>query len=532
LEALARLIGYVRYFHPTDAATSADWNALTIASVRAVEDAQSPTDLAARLQTQFAPVAPLVRVVPTGAQSPRIELPPGRQLIVWEHHGVGVKSESFYRSRRIAVPTSADLLNPFPADLPGGVTCSVPIGLPGDVTTATPKDMTGEGSAFDRSTRLAAVIIAWNVFQHFYPYFDVTHTDWQLALRSALTRSAEDRDPPAFIITLRKMIATLHDGHGYVSGPGAPPMFIPPVIWTWAENRVVALTVQGIDSVHPGDAVISVNGKQIANVLAEKESTMSCATSQCFHFGLTRSLLEGPLDESVRVELESLGKPGSTREVILHRSERVGQLQEPRPDKIKEVRPGVWYLDVNSISDSDYGTALPMLTNASGLVFDMRGYPSHVKDVANFLGHMDILPLHSAPFLVPIVTRPDRSAMTFQDTGWSVPALGPYLPAKKAFLTDGRAISYSETIMGIVEHYKIGEIVGEATAGTNGSVNPFLIPGGYLISWTGMKVIKHDGSQHHGIGILPTIPVSLTRAGIAAGRDEILERGIQAVSSH
>ena len=83
--------------------------------------------------------------------------------------------------------------------------------------------------------------------------------------------------------------------------------------------------------------------------------------------------------------------------------------------------------------------------------------------------------------------------------------------------------------MGIVEHYKLGEIVGGPTAGTNGNVNSFSLPGGYAVSWTGMKVLKHDGSQHHGIGILPTIPVSRTRAGVAAGRDELLERAVQAV---
>ena len=52
------------------------------------------------------------------------------------------------------------------------------------------------------------------------------------------------------------------------------------------------------------------------------------------------------------------------------------------------------------------------------------------------------------------------------------------------------------------------------------------LPGGYSVAWTGMKVLKHDGSQHHGVGILPTAPASRTQAGVAAGRDEVLERGI------
>jgi C-terminal processing protease CtpA/Prc len=44
-----------------------------------------------------------------------------------------------------------------------------------------------------------------------------------------------------------------------------------------------------------------------------------------------------------------------------------------------------------------------------------------------------------------------------------------------------------------------------------------------------MKVLKHDGSRHHGVGIQPTIPVSRTIKGAREGRDELLERAIEAV---
>jgi C-terminal processing protease CtpA/Prc len=84
--------------------------------------------------------------------------------------------------------------------------------------------------------------------------------------------------------------------------------------------------------------------------------------------------------------------------------------------------------------------------------------------------------------------------------------------------------------MGIIEHYKLGAIVGGPTAGTNGNVNPFTLPGGYTVTWTGMKVLKHDGSRHHGVGIKPTVSVSRTIAGVAAGKDEFLEKAIEVVS--
>ena len=126
---------------------------------------------------------------------------------------------------------------------------------------------------------------------------------------------------------------------------------------------------------------------------------------------------------------------------------------------------------------------------------------------------------------------PDREKMEFEFSNWTVPPKAPRFRAKVAFLTDGRAISYAETYLGIIEHYKLAEIVGEPTAGTNGNINPFPLPGGYRVSWTGMKVLKHDGSQHHGVGIRPTVPVSRTIRGIKEGRDEMLERAIEVVTA-
>jgi C-terminal processing protease CtpA/Prc len=119
--------------------------------------------------------------------------------------------------------------------------------------------------------------------------------------------------------------------------------------------------------------------------------------------------------------------------------------------------------------------------------------------------------------------------MKFDYSFWPVAPIQPHFGGKVAFLIDGRAISAAETYMGMVEHYKLGAIVGGPTAGTNGNVNPFTLPGGYSFSWTGMKVLKHDGSQHHGVGIQPTVPVQRTIRGVAEGRDEILEAAIKLV---
>ncbi|MBN8455903.1 S41 family peptidase [Accumulibacter sp.] len=187
---------------------------------------------------------------------------------------------------------------------------------------------------------------------------------------------------------------------------------------------------------------------------------------------------------------------------------------------VNAVQIDVDLSDADTIGDvtSALQAAMPKLLAAKGLVFDMRGYPAQAA--YDVLERLLRAPGTSARWMVPIFTRPDRAGVTWTTSSWQMAPKAPALPSSNVvFLTDGRAISYAESIMGIVEAYKLGEIVGNTTAGTNGNVNPFEVPGGYRISWTGMKVAKHDGSRHHGVGIAPTVKVVPTAAGIAAGRD-------------
>jgi len=97
------------------------------------------------------------------------------------------------------------------------------------------------------------------------------------------------------------------------------------------------------------------------------------------------------------------------------------------------------------------------------------------------------------------------------------------------FLTDGRAISYAEGFLSLVEHHKLGEIVGQPSAGTQGQTNPIDLPGGIRVLWTAVRALKHDGSDQHARGIQPTIPVKRTIRGVAEGRDEFLERACDAI---
>ena len=536
LTAFARLFGIVRFFHPSDEAAAADWNRLAIEGVRKVEGANSPADLAAALQAVFAPVAPTIRVFAGEDPKPHSALSPAGNVeaIRWHNRGFGQGQglASTYYSRRVTAPRetwkAADVLR---LDLGQTVTALVPLALFKDEKGTLPH---GEkpiearpplpAAAFranDRATRIADVVIAWNVFQHFYPYFDIAKTPWDYILPAGLKEAARVKDATEFHRTLLKMVAELKDGHGRVMFSGMKPQGHAPVMAAWIENKYI-VTSSTVDQLKPGDEIVAIDGKPAGTVLEDMEKLISGATPQWKRARSSVEALQGPRGEKLALTVRPY--PGTaTKEVPVPCDATGSFAMDARPKKaIAELEKGIWYVDLTRAVDKEFDDALPDLASAKGIVFDMRGYP---RVSAAWFSHVTRTPLASAQWHVPVVDRPGE--MTFERGGeWNLEPKEPYLGAKKVFLTNGGAISYAESTMGIVENYKLGEILGETTAGTNGNVNPFELPGGYNITWTGMKVLKQDGSQHHGVGIRPTIPVSRTQAGVAAGRDEVLERGV------
>jgi C-terminal processing protease CtpA/Prc len=727
LRAFAKLYGYVRYFHPSDAASAVDWERFAVYGAREVRDAPSPAALRARLAALFGSIAPTVQIYSSDAPPPAplpVLVPDdtaGLDLVAWQHLGVGLGNAGPYRSVRLhraaqAVETGpgfgslgqnldaaphrgrqirleaalktdvrgtgnqaqlwlrvdrpdgqrgffdnmidrpvtattwgtygiegyiaddaeriafgaflfgegrawldavrllvrendADEWTPVPIENAGfetgeagavpepwgtgargyrfetteadafegdrslviaspepepeepaeplferrpapgeavekllgrGLVAHVPLALysrngqtlrPDNAPRPDALDAALEKIVLDSLTadypplRYADVIIAWNVFQHFYPYFDVVDADWDAVLTEALRRAASDEDAVDFLTTLRWMVAQLGDGHVSIWYPVEAEQAGLPLLVEEIEGEVVIVAVsESADACFErGDVVARLDGVPANKIIADTKPLISGSPQ----WKTVRAL--GLFGRGERGTMASLGlrRPSGTVTCEVVR-DIDGRLGEERPETIEEVSAGVHYVDLDRAEMADLRAMAPTLAEAKGIVFDLRGYPNGNHDV---LRHLTREPLRSAQWQVPQQIYPDREGLIGYDTTgrWTLPPAEPTFPGEIVFLTDGRAISYAESVLGIVEHYGLGVIVGQPTAGANGNTNPFTMPGGYRLSWTGMRVLKHDGSQHHLVGIRPTIPAERTIAGVRAGRDELLEKALDVI---
>ena len=156
-----------------------------------------------------------------------------------------------------------------------------------------------------------------------------------------------------------------------------------------------------------------------------------------------------------------------------------------------------------------YDNAMRFLKGGDAIIIDMRqnggGSPDAVR------------------YMISHFLQPNTPIVTFYMRGqagdrWS--SLGP-LPAGSLagkplyVLTGGRSASAAEEFVGHVGGYKLGELVGEKTAGAGYRNEFFPVSGGYVISVSvGRAVLASTGKDWEKVGIAPTIK---------AGQGEALE---------
>lgn len=529
LTAFAKLYGYVRWFSPYSEPNDPRWDTVASDGAIAAARAENPQTLAATLKTWLEPMAPGLVVSLEPIRSDLVERGDGEpDLVRWRHDGVQFASPA-YRSERVG----ADEPEIWQAGLGAGLSASLPLTAPRSALSgATPPHglQPGLGGGDDRKTRLGATIIAWNVFQHFYPYFDDGGQRWESDLGYRLANAATASGPDAFRTGLRSMVADLNDGHGEV-GPETNDFRLP-LLWQWIENALVVTAVarDADRSVAVGDVIVAIDGRSVAQLLELESELVSASTEAHRTWRASEALRSLASSRPVTLSLEGAQGRREVPITPVASARLAGALEESRPAPVTWFPQGAWYLDLTRLNDSRLGEALDQVGSDQAVIFDLRGYPHGVK--ADFLGRLASESVSTPPFQIAVTRLPDARDREWRTVGWQVTPSPSRLRGRIAFLTDERAISYAETLLAIVQGHDLADIVGEPTAGMNGNINPFVLPGGHRIVWTGMKVLNHDGSQLAGHGIQPNAPISATIAGVREGRDEVLERGIEVVTGH
>ena len=98
-------------------------------------------------------------------------------------------------------------------------------------------------------------------------------------------------------------------------------------------------------------------------------------------------------------------------------------------------------------------------------------------------------------------------------------------------LIDERTVSQAEHTGLFFRAANGTKFIGSHSTGANGDVTNFYVPGEILIYFTGQAVKHADGRRLQRIGLVPDIEVKPTISGIRAGKDEVLEKALEFLST-
>lgn len=377
----------------------------------------------------------------------------------------------------------------------------------------------------DADVRIADIVVAWSALRHFSPYWSDIAVNWDTRLQPQITAAlAAPATRQAHGEVVRRLVADMNDGHGSVTDIAVPRGVAPlPLSFRILADRLV-VTATDEASVPVGSVVTRIGGTPASSVVRD-QMALASGTPQWKRTRAEAELQLCRLDAGVTLTIEP--PQGAARDVTLPCARSASRATEARPDSLTELEPGVWYVDLTRVQAAALRPMLPTLAKASGVVFDLRGYPTDAG--AALLPHLmtTVEQPNDRWMHIPRYARPFAEASAWMDLTWGVQPTSPRITGQRVFLTDGRAISYAESVMGYVRDYKLGTIIGGTTAGANGNIASFTVPGGFSIVFTGMRVTRHDGrTPYHVVGVTPDIPLEPSLEAIRAGRDEGLARAL------
>ena len=573
IKSFARLYGYARWFHPSDEAQEIDWDKFAILGIQKVANAKSPTELRDTLYRLFSPIVQGLQIFETNRPEKfnldmLVSPDPNAKPVAWQHYGVYLGRPGIYNSIRTnrdevvtkmfdRVPQFGEITK---APIGNNLICVVPLTLLTNGTSTYPKtdrltlarlqseldNINIDRHGFNLQINLASVVITWNVLQHFFPYFDVINTDWDEVLGETLKSTLTNRRRKDFFVTLSRMISKIHDGHGIVL---EERMYLLPIRTELIENKIV-ITASNDSTLKRGDIILEIDGKLAIEALYEKKKIISGSPQLRRYRAL--NVLGSRIGSGNRVSVSTFGFAGNSREnkleldggtrlmierngnvqnVIVANSREGGIVFNPIDDRkhlsetIVEIEPGIFYVNMRNSTENDFRQKIDVLANARAVIYDQRG--GSRLNFFHIVPHLIETPVTSPWWNVPQTIYPNRKAVEFHKSNWSIQSAQPRFNSKTIIINSPSVVSAGETIMGIIDHYNLAITVGETTAGCNGNINSINTPSGYTVTWTGMKVLKHDGSQHYLIGYAPDYPIHRTIQAVREGRDEVLEKALK-----
>ena len=380
--------------------------------------------------------------------------------------------------------------------------------------------------------RVLAAAKIYSVLKFFYPNKQLWTHNWDSVYLQYLPKFALAADSIEYVKAVMQMYPYVQDGHGFMQHPlvnvirNVPPQpgfERPPFQMRLVENQLV-ITLITNDSltkalgIKKGDIILEKDGINVINDINGLRKYFSASNYDAQSGYITSGYLCNPVGKTMKLKLkDAFGLIKNIQLPFLKSSDvenqKKGELNRKGNDKpiLYFISKDIGYANLGALVPGQVDSMFNLFLKTKAIIFDVRTYPRGG-------------PIYSISPRLIIRNRPTNRPMRVLP-GWDIE--DDWQRNRKKGVYKGMVVglmhentqSHGEVTAETIGLF--GTLIGNHTAGANGDVVSFYVPGEIRLTFSG------GAARMQGKGIQSDILVIPTIKGIQQGRDEILERAVK-----
>lgn len=390
----------------------------------------------------------------------------------------------------------------------------------------------------DAGFRILTLFRYWNIIQYYFPYKNLIEEDWKNVLEEFIPKVINTNNETEYTISVLELIGRIHDTHANIWG-GNPILHkyfgynYSAVELTFIENKSVVTAFYNEKlgketGLETGDVITKINNKPVEEIVKESLRYSPASNYPTQLRNIASNLLR--TNDSV-INIEYIRNDKTETKILKTFSGKEVNIYSKYAVKdtcFKLINKGIAYINNGSLKKNYLPIIWKEMKNTKGLIIDIRNYPSDfpIYSLSNYL-----MPKRTpfVKFSIGSLKNPGLFLYTFSvDAG----------KKNKEFYKGKVVILTNETSQSSAEFHSMAyrvnpnaTIIGSTTAGADGNVSPFYLPGGISTMISGIGIYYPDGKETQRIGIVPNIELKPTIIGVKEGRDELMEKAIEIINA-
>lgn len=376
----------------------------------------------------------------------------------------------------------------------------------------------------DKNHRLISLFRYWNTVEYFFPYKYMTDQNWNAVLLEMISKFENSKDATEYQLAMQETVIKLDDTHANFFSDKIFDFFgrkFIPAFVNVIEDKIVVTgfyndTLAKINDIRKGDVIEEVSGKEALEIMVDRAKYVNGSNRNTKAKNYEYFIFNGSTD-SVKVKIRR------DNTVLIKSIKRYQGINfQPtiiyNKEKFNIDENNIAYINLDNLEMKDQDVIMKKVNSTKALIIDIRNYP----DFMAYLIARRLIKKEKAyaKLIQPDLTYPGK--FIWKETKVLDPIKNQYYAGKVILLVNEQTQSAAEYTTMFLQ---IGDIVttfGSQTAAADGNVSKIEFIG-FRSFASGLGVFYADGTETQRIGVKVDVEVRPTIKGIREGRDEVLE---------